>query len=84
MTLSSKQIRHIVKSYLPKGQWLHIHAIQNTVSRHYSLSTKDQMPYTQTRVTHYPLWKHRLQSFLASEKIKGSLQHDPVTNSYML
>lgn len=83
MALSSKQIRHIVQVYLQKGQWFHIHDIQNTVSRHHSLTPKDQMPHTQTRPTSYPVWKHRIQSFLASEKHKGLLQHDPTTNSYM-
>ena len=84
MLITSSDIKRIINSNMLKGQWVNISNIQDLIQRNYPLTTEDWGPYTTTRETDYPIWKHRIQSVLGSMKSAGTIQHDTNTNSYMI
>lgn len=57
--------------------------IQKLVENIYDLSEEDWEPYTKTRTTNYPKWKHNLQTVLAEWKKEGIVRHEEDTNSYI-
>jgi len=79
--IHSEDIKSIL-GQLPKGVPTTVKTIQTCVERAFPLTNADWEPYTKTRATNYPIWKHRVQSVLSEYKKGQQVVHDPVTNSY--
>lgn len=71
-----------VLNTVPAGTTLTITEIQELVEKTLGLEAEDLEPYTTSRPTEYPKWKHRIQTTLARHKEKGLVVHHPETNSY--
>lgn len=67
---------------VPAGRTIAVTEYQDLVESNYPLDEEDRAPYTKTRVTKYPHWKHVLQSVLHEYKEKGLLIHDEARQSY--
>ena len=83
MLITSTDIKKIIALSMPKGRWIHINDIQDIVERNYPLTSQDWNPYTNTRKTNYPIWKHRIQGVLSTMKSEGKIIHDETNNCYM-
>ena len=79
--IHSKNIKSIFDLF-PKGVPMTVETIQASVARAFPLTNADWKPYTKTRATNYPKWKHRVQSVLSEYKKNKIVGHDPETNSY--
>lgn len=84
MLITSSDIKRIINSYMPKGQWVHISYIQNLIQKYYPLAVADWAPYTNSRKTNYPIWKHRIQGVLSGMKLANTIQHYKAAHSYMI
>lgn len=84
MAITAPDIKRIIDTYMPRGQWVHISDIQGLVQKHYPLTTEDWEPHTNSRQTTYPVWKHRIQGVLSGMKEKNMIQHDDSSNKYKL
>lgn len=79
--IHSEDIKSIFGQF-PKGVPMTVKTIQASVARAFPLTNADWKPYTQTRATNYPIWKHRVQSVLSEYKKDHNVVHNPKTNSY--
>ncbi len=84
MPITQRTIESILNNHMVRGTWYHINEIQELIKKHYRLSPDDLKPHTNTRPTSYPVWKHRLQSFLSNMKNKGKIIHNEKNHSYLL
>ncbi len=75
------RIKAVLES-VKEGTTLTVWEIFSMVERVYGLTKEDLEPYTQTRSTKYPRWKHRIQSVLANYKKEGVVAHNPSECSY--
>ena len=79
--LQSKQIKEILGN-MPKNVPISVDDVHTTVRCQSTLTKQDYEPYTQTRKTDYPTWKHRVQSVLADYKKKHRVIHDEDNHTY--
>ena len=84
MPITSSDIKRIINTYMPRGQWVHVGDIKDLIQRHYPLTAVDCEPHTNSRPTTYPVWKNKVQGVLSGMKSDGIIQHDKNTNSYMI
>ena len=80
--INSQAVRQVLDS-IPHGTIYHIRNIQTLVANSCGLTSGDKMPYTDTRDTSYPRWKHTIQSVLAYYKMEGRVVHFENSNCYM-
>lgn len=78
---NAKEIKKIL-GQIPTGTILTITDIQNFVRIKLSLTADDWKPYTTTRKTSYPKWKHNIQSVLAEYKREAKVIHFEYCQSY--
>lgn len=79
--MTTTEIKEILGT-ISKGTTLSIAELQELVKNSTHLSAEDELPYTRTRKTDYPRWKHRLQSVLAEMKKSEMVEHDSVLHEY--
>ena len=70
--IRTSTIWHIIKTYVPKRQWVSSEEIYDIVESHGKLDREDLKP--QSPMSHIPKWKLLVRNVLVDRKNKGKLQ----------
>lgn len=81
--ITSSDIKAIFEYHIPKGQWVPLTNIFQTIENNFDLDDEDWEPHTETRPTTYPKWKNRTNAVLEELKKDETIKHDPLSTAYM-
>lgn len=66
------EIWDIMREYMPRGKWIHIHKIYGLVEKHTDLDNEDLYPQSPT--SDIPKWKRNVRNVLQYRKGTGEIQ----------
>ena len=76
------EIWDLIRTYLPRGTWIHIHEIYDLVENHADLDNDDFYPQSPT--SDIPKWKRNVRNVLQYRKGTLEIQWNKNDESYFL
>lgn len=78
--LACKDVRKILINNVKPNTSIDVSTIYSIVETNYILTNADLVPYTKSRKTNYPRWKHQVDNELQSLKKRGKASS--ITGNY--